>query len=86
MKRQVFCAGCQAVTEHGVKLDKNNELEFTCACGRALFFPMTDDPAQLDKWLADHHRDNKGQVTVEMANAEKEKADERFKKLMGIAG
>jgi transcription elongation factor Elf1 len=84
--KQAFCSICQAVTEHSAALDKNNEIALTCKTCSHLFgkHPLTDDPAELQRWI-DAHQSNAGQVTVETAAAAQAVHDERFKKLMGIA-
>ena len=83
--KSIFCAACQAETAHTCTLDKNQEIVATCGCGRAIKFPMPEEPAHLDEHLSKHAAANVGQVTVEMAQAEQEVHDARFKKIMGIA-
>jgi len=84
--KDVFCAKCQAVRSMHVGLDKNNEILTVCPdCNHFYKFPLVEDPAELDKMLLDHHESNKGQITVEMAEAAQKEYDDKFKKLMGIA-
>lgn len=87
--KDIFCAGCQAITPHKMSRiqDRNghHEVVATCACGRALKFPITDDPAAFAAHLDAHHKSNAGQVTVEKAAADAAAHDERFKKMLGIA-
>jgi len=85
VRKELFCAACQAHTPHTFGRDFNNEIVALCDCGRFVKFPMTDDLNQLNDWIERHHQHNKGQVTVEMAEKEQAAHDERFKKLMGIS-
>lgn len=85
LDKEIFCAACQAKTIQKMSRDKNHELVATCDCGRTLKIPMFDDPAELDAHLDDHHKNNVGQVSAELAEAEAAAADDRFMKLMGVA-
>ena len=85
MKKQVFCAQCQAVTEQEVALDKNNEILAVCGCGRHVKFPLVEDPQKLEEMLLAHHEANKGQVSVEMAAQAQKVHDEKFLKALGIS-
>lgn len=82
--RKAFCAACQAETDHTCGLDKNQEVLCVCGCGRFIKVPVMESPADFESHLAAHKDSNVGQVTVEMAAAEQEKHDARFKKMMGI--
>ncbi len=83
--KQAFCSTCQAMTDHTVALDKNQEVNLVCGCGK-LFgkHPLTEDAAAFQLWI-DAHQANQGQVTVEMAAQAQAVHDERFKRMMGIA-
>lgn len=83
-KKDIFCAKCQAKVSHDVGLDKNNEILVVCPCGHFHKYPLVEDPAEFEKMLQAHHDANKGQVTVEMADAAQKEYDAKFKKLMGI--
>lgn len=83
--KDIFCASCQAVQPHQLSVDQNSEILATCDCGRALFFPLTETPEEFDQLLARHHAANAGQVSAETAQAKRDEADARFRKLMGIS-
>jgi len=85
IKKTVFCANCQAQTEHDCSPDKHGEVVFTCACGRFLKAPLFDHPDKLTEYLAAHHQANVGQVQTDTSAEEQAKFDERFKRVMGIA-
>lgn len=86
--KEIFCAACQAKTPHKMSRiqDRNghHEIVATCDCGRALKFPICDDPAEFEAHLERHHKSNVGQVTVERADAEAAAHDERFMKMVGM--
>lgn len=83
LQKDVFCAGCQEVTKHKMSVDKNNEIVATCDCGRALKFPLFDQPEDFDAHLKAHHASNTGQVSVEQFKAARAVYDEKLKKLVG---
>lgn len=83
-KKQIFCANCQAQTEHDCSVDKNGELLCLCVCGRFLKAPLFDHPDKLVAFFAAHHKENAGQVQTDTSAAEQAKYDDQFKKLMGI--
>lgn len=68
--KEAFCANCQQETEHAVTVDANNELVFTCDCGR--FFKLNPEGMSKDDVQAalDAHKAvNEGQLPVEQIEA-----------------
>lgn len=84
--KPVFCAACQAVTEHDVTVDKNHEIVATCKCGRFLKLPLVNTADELQNHLDAHHQANKGQVSAVEAAAAEAKVTEHFNRLMGLTG
>jgi hypothetical protein len=65
-----FCANCQQQTEHAVTIDANNEMVFTCDCGR--FFKLNPEGLSKDDVQAaldQHHAANEGQLPMEQIEA-----------------
>ena len=44
----IFCAICQADTEHEVATTPTGEIEVTCTCGHFMRFTEMPDQARLD--------------------------------------
>ena len=84
VKKTIFCANCQAQTEHDCSPDKNGEVVFACSCGRFLKAPLFARPEELDAYLATHHQANVGQVQTDTSAEEQARFDERFKRMMGV--
>ena len=84
MFKSIFCAGCQATTDHGVALDKNSEILATCAvCQRSVKFPLVNTEAQLNQLLANHEQASKGQISRSKDAADRANAEKKFDALMG---
>jgi hypothetical protein len=73
MKKTIFCAHCQADTEHAFRA-VGQELIGACPCGREIKFPATLTAAQLRTLISDHRRVNQGQVLAATVEAAESKA------------
>jgi hypothetical protein len=65
MTKPVFCANCQADTDHDATIDQNGDLVLTCACGRSIKFPAAFDAEQVDEAIAAHKAANEGQISID---------------------
>ena len=59
MKKTLFCAQCQAETQHAVVVTRGDYV-FTCDCGRFTKFPSTMTPMELSAAIAAHKENNQG--------------------------
>ncbi len=82
--KTIYCAQCRLEQAHTMTLDKNNEINATCAtCGRNLKFPLVG-AGELAILFAKHKESSSGQITVEMAEKDQAIHDAAFFESMGI--
>lgn len=69
--KPLFCAGCQAETEHAFvvtlppsQLPADAQLTATCACGRNVHWPASLSKEELTAAIAAHNADNRGQIAA----------------------
>ncbi len=76
MKKTLFCANCQAKTDHSFTLSANgSEYVGACDCGRVVKFPASLTVEELRAAFLAHEASNQGQVKVDpAAEAAKEAA------------
>jgi len=70
--KHLFCARCQAITEHAGSVDMNGEFVFRCqteSCDRFIKFPSDIDATAFNELALKHKAANEGQVSLEEQEA-----------------